>query len=81
MIIIDVFKDLSLLLLNPIPTGHGRNQPIYECQVTTSGRNRVKYGFTLDNDNKKYDRFGFNHNRHCGFYVSKSNKSILLYPK
>jgi hypothetical protein len=22
-------------LFNPIPTGHGRNQPIYECHVTT----------------------------------------------
>ena len=29
--------------LNPIPTGHGRNQPIYERHVTKSGRNRVKY--------------------------------------
>ena len=29
-------------LLNPIPTGHGRNQPIYECHVTTASRNRVK---------------------------------------
>ena len=29
-------------LLNPIPTGHRRNQPIYECQVTTVSRNRVK---------------------------------------
>jgi hypothetical protein len=28
-------------LFNPIPTGHGRNQPIYECHVTTAGRNRV----------------------------------------
>ena len=28
--------------LNPIPTGHGRNQSIYECHVTTAGRNRVK---------------------------------------
>ena len=27
---------------NPIPTGHGRNQPIYERHVTKSGRNRVK---------------------------------------
>ena len=24
-------------LLNPIPTGHGRNQPKYECHVTTAG--------------------------------------------
>ena len=23
---------------NPIPTSHGRNQPIYECHVTTAGR-------------------------------------------
>ena len=29
-------------VINPIPTGHGRNQPIYECHVTTAGRNRVK---------------------------------------
>ena len=28
--------------VNPIPTGHGRNQPIYERHVTKSGRNRVK---------------------------------------
>ena len=28
--------------LNPIPTIHGRNQPIYECHVTKAGRNRVK---------------------------------------
>ena len=27
---------------NPIPTGHGRNQPIYECHVTTACRNRFK---------------------------------------
>ena len=26
---------------NPIPTGHGQNQPIYERHVTTAGRNRV----------------------------------------
>ena len=26
----------------PIHTGHGRNQPIYECHVTTASRNRVK---------------------------------------
>ena len=29
---------------NPISTGHGRNQPIYECHVTIAGRNRVKNG-------------------------------------
>ena len=29
-------------MFNPIPTGHGRNQPIYERHVTKSGRNRVK---------------------------------------
>ena len=33
-----VFEDL-----NPIPTSHGRNQPIYERHVTKSGRNRVKF--------------------------------------
>ena len=27
--------------INPIPTGHGRNQSIYERHVTTAGRNRV----------------------------------------
>ena len=27
--------------LNPISTGHGRNQPIYERHMTTAGRNRV----------------------------------------
>ena len=27
---------------NPIPTGQGRNQSLYECHVTKSGRNRVK---------------------------------------
>ena len=31
-------------IVNPIPTGHGRNQPIYERHVTTAGRNRVKLG-------------------------------------
>ena len=30
------------IYLNPIPTGHGLNQPIYERHVTKSGRNRVK---------------------------------------
>ena len=29
-------------LLNPIPTGTCRNQPIYEYHGTTAGRNRVK---------------------------------------
>ena len=29
-------------IVNPIPTGHGQNQPIYERHVTTAGRNRVK---------------------------------------
>ena len=28
--------------VSPIPTGHGQNQPIYECHVTAAGRNRVK---------------------------------------
>ena len=33
---------LTFGLVNPIPTGHGQNQPIYERHVTKSGRNRVK---------------------------------------
>ena len=37
-------------VFNPIPTGHGRNQPIYERHVTKSGRNRVKdLYFCIDN--------------------------------
>ena len=32
----------SHLFINPIPTSHGRNQPIYERHVTKSGQNRVK---------------------------------------
>ena len=35
-------ETLTLHSVNPIPTGHGRNQPIYERHVTKSGRNRVK---------------------------------------
>jgi hypothetical protein len=27
---------------NPIPTGQGRNQPLYERHMTKSGRNRGK---------------------------------------
>ena len=29
------------LPVNPIPTGQGLNQPLYERHVTKSGRNRV----------------------------------------
>ena len=29
-------------VFNPIPTGQGRNQPLYERHMTKSGRNRVK---------------------------------------
>ena len=29
---------------NPIPTGQGRNLPLYERHVTKSGRNRVNIG-------------------------------------
>ena len=32
----------SIVLVNPIPTGTGRNQPIYEYHLTTASRNRVK---------------------------------------
>jgi hypothetical protein len=37
-------KSKFLGVFNPIPTGHERNQPIYECHVTTDGRNRVNQG-------------------------------------
>ena len=33
--------------LNPISTGQGRNQPLYERHVTKSGRNRVKSSLYL----------------------------------
>ena len=32
----------KIFQLNPIPTGHGPNQPIYDHHVTTAGWNRVK---------------------------------------
>ena len=32
----------NAIMLNPIPTREGRNQPLYERHVTKSGRNRVK---------------------------------------
>ena len=45
--------DLDVLNeVNPIPTGHGRNQPIYERHVTKSGRNRVKWTWAQ----KRYNR-------------------------
>ena len=31
--------------VNPIPTGQGGNQPLYQRHVTKSGRNMVKGGF------------------------------------
>ena len=36
------FRSRTECEFNPILTGHGRNQPIYERHVTTAGRNRVK---------------------------------------
>ena len=42
-----IFFDESVLSVNPIPTGHGRNQPIYERRVTKSGRNRVNIWILL----------------------------------
>ena len=32
---------LTPVIVNPIPTGQGRNQPLYERHVTKPGRNRV----------------------------------------
>ena len=39
--ILDIIRPLNQHF-NPIPTGQGRNQPLYERHVTKSGRNRVK---------------------------------------
>ena len=36
-----IWVNLYSLDLNPIPTGQGQNQPLYEHHVTKSGRNRV----------------------------------------
>ena len=33
---------LGSMDINPIPTSHGWNQPIYERHLTTAGRNRAK---------------------------------------
>ena len=43
--------------INPIPTSQGQNQPLYECHVTKSGRNRVKVliDLTLDNYSDLFD--------------------------
>ena len=41
----------SVYFFNPIPTGQGQNQPFYECQVTKSGRNRVKEQTSTNNEN------------------------------
>ena len=45
-------KNLTLWFVNdpfnPIPTGHGRNQPIYERHVTKSGRNRVNICYSQE---------------------------------
>ena len=35
------------VILNPIPTSQGRNQPLYERHVTKAGRNRVKYKVSM----------------------------------
>ena len=37
------------MLLNPIPTSQGQNQPLYERHVTNSGRNRVNVGWIVKN--------------------------------
>ena len=41
IISLKIFGDL-INYFNPIPTGQGRNQPLYERHLTKSGRNRVK---------------------------------------
>ena len=40
--IFSLCKSAILHPINPIHTGQGRNQPLYERHVTNSGRNRVK---------------------------------------
>ena len=37
---------INRVTFNPIPTSTGRNQPIYEYHMITTGRNRVKYKIT-----------------------------------
>ena len=46
-------EQLHLHSVNPIPTGTGWNQPLYERHVTKSGRNRVKQQIHL---RKRADR-------------------------
>ena len=36
-------------MFNPVPTGQGRNQPLYEHHVTKSGRNRVNCAICYKN--------------------------------
>ena len=38
-------QNICSVSLNPIPTGHGLNQPIYSYHVTQANRNRVKRTF------------------------------------
>ena len=49
------------LYLYPIPTGHGPNQPIYERQVTTASRNRVKVLQIKFHNSIKYTIYDIQH--------------------
>ena len=53
IVVLQLFPDFLLYVVNPIPTGHGRNKPIYERQVTKSGRNRVKFATVLSTQVKE----------------------------
>ena len=57
---------------NPIPTGQGRNQPLYERHVTKSGRNRV---------NKDVDQAFFSKNNNLALRLLRNlETTILVYP-
>jgi hypothetical protein len=74
---------------NPIPIGHGRNQPIYERHVTKSGRNRVNsmnnlssYCGLVDAKIRDSDKDLPVHGQHCifcnTFFVSSWYREKLL---
>ena len=43
------------VMVNPIPTGHGRNQPIYDCHVTTAVRIGLRINSQVIKKNYKQD--------------------------
>ena len=76
-----LFHSVRAFDFNPIPTGHGRNQPIYERHVTTAGRNRVKitscYCFFKDKFmrvSSGFLRLGFGISFLSHFFIFRSGK-------